>query len=386
MNILFLSSWYPTNSNPNFGIFVKEHAHAIQTTENNIVVLAIVIHRSKKICSIITSDSLDNCGVRTILIEVNTCFRDIFYHAVPLQYFFVRKVYKKQIRSSFIPDIIHSNVIFPAGIIGHWLAKYLKKPHIITEHWTRVRNFAQIPILSYWGKKAYQHAARILPVSKFLQLEIMNSFSIENENKFKIIGNVVDSDTFSYKEKESNPKELKLCAIATWAHLKHPAKQPELLINALSLLQTEINQSISLTMVGGGDKVDELKELCRTKAVKAEFTGYLDKSEIVKKLQDSDFFVHATTIETFGVVVAEALLTGTPVICSNVSALTELISESNGELCENTVEDWVRGLKKKINTNYDKKQIALDIKQKYEKVTIGKSINSVYQDVFLNKE
>ena len=139
-------------------------------------------------------------------------------------------------------------------------------------------------------------------------------------------------------------------------------------------------------MVGGGDKVDELKELCRTKAVKAEFTGYLDKSEIVKKLQDSDFFVHATTIETFGVVVAEALLTGTPVICSNVSALTELISESNGELCENTVEDWVRGLKKTINTNYDKKQIALDIKQKYEKVTIGKSINSVYQDVFLNKE
>ena len=382
MNILFLSSWYPTNSNPNFGIFVKEHAHAIQTTENNIVVLAIVIHRSKKICSVATSESVSNSGVRTVLIEINTCFRDLFYHAVPLQYYFVKKVFRKQICSSFIPDIIHSNVIFPAGIIGHWLAKYQKKPHIITEHWTRVRNFAQIPILSYWGKKAYQHAARILPVSRFLQLEIMNSFSIENENKFKIIGNVVDSDTFSYKEKESNPKELKLCAIATWAHLKHPAKQPELLINALSLLQTEINQSISLTMVGGGDKVDELKELCRTKAVKAEFTGYLDKSEIVKKLQDSDFFVHATTIETFGVVVAEALLTGTPVICSNVSALTELISESNGELCENSVEDWVRGLKKAINTNYDKKQIALDIKQKYEKVTIGKLINSVYQDVF----
>lgn len=379
MKILFIASWYPTKKNPNYGIFIKEHAKAINTTKNEIITLAIVIHRSKKLWSETILNTVDENGVRTVLIQIDTRFRDIVYHAVPLQYCLVRKRFRKLIQPGFNPDIIHSNVVFPAGIIGSWLANSLKKPHIITEHWTRVRNFAKTPVLSTWGKKAYQQAFRILPVSKFLQHEIMDSFAIA-ENKFKVVGNVIDSNTFNFKQKENHPTELRLCAIATWAHLKNPAKQPELLINALSALQAEISQRVLLTMVGGGDKVDELKKLCLAKAVKAEFTGYLEKSEIVKKLQEADFFVHATTIETFGVVVAEALLTGTPVICSNVSALAELISDSNGELCENTIEDWVRGLKKAINTNYDKKQIASDIRLKYEKETIGEAINSIYQE------
>jgi glycosyltransferase involved in cell wall biosynthesis len=213
-----------------------------------------------------------------------------------------------------------------------------------------------------------------------LQHEIENSFSISDQNKFKVIGNVIDSNTFTFKEKKSNPNELRFCAIATWAHLKHPAKQPELLIEALSVLQKEIDKTIVLTMVGGGDKVEGLKKLCFEKGVKAEFTGYLEKPEIVKKLQNSDFFVHATTIETFGVVVAEALLTGTPVVCSNVSALRELISDSNGELCDNTVEDWVRGLKRAMQATYDKQQISLNIKQRYDKENIGVAIEAVYQE------
>ncbi|MDP4238487.1 MAG: glycosyltransferase [Bacteroidota bacterium] len=381
MNILFLSSWYPTKTNPNFGVFVKEHAHAIETTGNDIVVLAIVIHRSTRIYSISLSDNIDEARVRTVLIELNTCFRDILYHAVPLQYYLVKSVFKKKIQPNFNPDIIHSNVVFPAGIIGHWLSKSLKKPHVITEHWTRIRHFMKTPIVSFWGKKAYESAARILPVSFYLQHEIMPYISNKHINKFRVIGNVIDSDIFFYEEKRQIKTELKLCSIATWTHLKDPAKQPELLIHALSELQKEINQTIILTMIGGGDKVPELKKLCADKLVKADFTGYLEKAEIAKRLQDSDFFVHPTKVETFGVVVAEALLTGTPVICSNVCALTELISQSNGILCENNVEDWIRGLKQAINTKFDHKQIAIKVKHKYDKINIGKAINSVYQEL-----
>ena len=79
--------------------------------------------------------------------------------------------------------------------------------------------------------------------------------------------------------------------------------------------------------------------------------------------------------------VVEALLTGTPVVCSNVSALAELITPSNGILCENNVEDWVRGLKQAINSEFDRKQIAIDVKNKYDKKNIGIAINTVYQEL-----
>ncbi len=378
MKILFISSWYPTLKNLNYGIFVKEHASAIKSSGNEIVVLAIVLHRSNKLWSKKLSDSIDNNGIRTILIEISTCFYDYVYHALPLQYIILKCRYTNYLQKDFKPDIVHSNVIFPAGILGYWLAKSLKKPHIITEHWTRVRNFSHMPLLSRWGKKAYQNAVKILPVSIFLHNEILQSFKISDSKKFTIIGNVIDSKTFCFKEKKTNNNQLKLCSIATWSHLKHPAKQPELLISAVSELQKEIKQTIQLTMIGGGSKVDELKELCRSKSVNAVFTGYLDKLEIAKYLQDADFFVHPTNIETFGVVVAEALLTGTPVICSNISALKELISDSNGILCENNINDWIRGIKLATETKFDGKQISLNLFKKFDCNNIGIEINSVY--------
>lgn len=382
MNILFLSSWYPTEKNPNFGVFVKEHAHAIHATENKIVMLAIVIQRDNKIFEIKVIDKLDELGMRVVLIEVNTLFRDIVYHALPFQFLLVKKVFKKRIQPNFRPDIIHSNVIFPAGIIGYWLSRSFKLPHIITEHWTRVTPFLRnMPVLSSWGKKAYRHAARILPVSKYLQSVIKTELPQIENDKFRVIGNVIDSDTFCHKQKTVLPTEIRFCSIATWARLKNPAKQPELLIHAISKLQTQLNSKILLTMIGGGDKVPDLKALCETEKVNAIFTGYLPKSEIAIKLQESDFFVHPTLVETFGVVVAEALLTGTPVICSNVSALQELVTSDNGVLCENTITDWENALRKAFDFKFNHLQIASDVKQKYDLKNIGIAIDSVYKEL-----
>jgi glycosyltransferase involved in cell wall biosynthesis len=381
MNILFLASWYPTETNPNFGVFIKEHAHSIHTTENNIVVIAIVIHRSNDLLKVEFSDFNDEFGVRTVLIEIYSRFRDVIYHFLPLQYFYINKVFKKHIQTDFQPDIFHSNVIFPAGILGNWLSQKHKKPHIITEHWTRVRQFANIPILSLLGRKAYNNAVRILPVSEFLKTEICNSFSIFNNNKFTIVGNVIDSKLFYYKKKESNPNELRLCSIATWTYLKHPAKQPELIINAIAKIQDSYPKKIKLTMIGGGNKVPELIKLCETLKVDAEFTGYLHKNEIVKKLHESDFFVHPTNIETFGVVVAEAILTGTPVVCSDDSALREIVNDSNGVLCKNTVESWAEALIKLEEIKFDREKFSSEMKTKFNLENIGTLINTVYKSI-----
>jgi len=380
MKILFFTAWYPSEINPNFGVFIKEHAKAIQTTDNEIVVLAIVIHRSKCLWEKTTKDFVDENGIRTILIEITTCFRDIAYHAIPLQYWIVKRTFRK-LQPAFNPDIVHSSVIFPAGIIGNWLSKKLKKPHIISEHFSGIARTLRIPIISYWAKKAYQKATYILPVSTYLKENLIALMPVLKKNNIQVIPNIIDEQLFVYKEKSAVSDKITLCSIATWNKYKKPAKQPELLIDAVSALQKEVDKEIILIMVGGGDKLDELKERCKEKKVNAIFTGYLAKSEIVKKLHEADFFVHPTLIETFGVVVAEALFIGTPVICSNTGALGELVNEQNGILCVNTVEDWTEALKTAINTTFDHQKIAENIKEKYSYKQIGKAIDEVYQEV-----
>lgn len=272
MKILFLTSWYPSSRNPNFGIFIREHAHAIRSTGHDVVVMALLVHRSKKIWKKNLSDFTDETGTRNIVIEIESRFRDLIYHAFPLHYFFIKKTYDRLLKEYFNPDFIHSNVVFPAGIVGYFLSKRLRKKHIITEHWSKIEEFSKRLVFSYWGAKAYRNAARILPVSHFLQQTISTSFDIPvDDKKFSIVGNVVPPEFFTYKAKQPQEGKLRLCAVATWSKMRKISdKQPELLIEAISEFQRRKQAiSVELIMIGGGDKINDLKSLAAQKEVKA---------------------------------------------------------------------------------------------------------------------
>jgi glycosyltransferase involved in cell wall biosynthesis len=388
MNILFLVSWYPTKYDTTYGIFKKEHAHAIRLSGNNIVVAGVIITKSSKFLSISFSNIVDENDILTQLYIITSrikFIRNILYYALPLQYFLLKKIVKKLNKQGFTPEIIHSNVIYPMGILGDKLSKKLKIPHVITEHWTGIKRVINNLVLSKYVKKAYENAAKILPVSEYLENNIISFIPTLDKSKFKIVDNVINNNIFFYKEKIKKQNEITFCAVATWSYRRNPTKIPELFIEALSLFQKECNKKIHLIMIGGGNRLDELKELCIKSNLNASFLGPLDKITIAKYLQESDYFIHATTMETFGIVVYEALMCGTPVICSNVSPLNENINEMNGILCNNTIEDWLTGLRKLVNTTYNHKKIADDIKNKFSLKEISNAINSVYISVINEK-
>jgi glycosyltransferase involved in cell wall biosynthesis len=79
----------------------------------------------------------------------------------------------------------------------------------------------------------------------------------------------------------------------------------------------------------------------------------------------ADFFLHGSDYETFSIVSIEALFTGTPVIGSRVGVLPEVINDSNGVLCENSVESWVGGIDTAMARNYDHESISVKSKQKF---------------------
>ena len=118
MKVLFITSWYPTKNNPNFGIFVKEHAKAIQTTDVELIVLAVVIERSNSFFRINIRNYQDDSGFQIVEILISSRFRDLIYHIIPLQNRIAYHFFNKQIAQEFNPDIVHSNVVFPAGMIG----------------------------------------------------------------------------------------------------------------------------------------------------------------------------------------------------------------------------------------------------------------------------
>ena len=71
MNVLFFTSWYPTLLQPYFGVFIKEHAHAIHLAGHNIVVLALLVSKKKCLFQIKVEKNKDEAGVRTVVVQIN---------------------------------------------------------------------------------------------------------------------------------------------------------------------------------------------------------------------------------------------------------------------------------------------------------------------------
>jgi glycosyltransferase involved in cell wall biosynthesis len=58
--------------------------------------------------------------------------------------------------------------------------------------------------------------------------------------------------------------------------------------------------------------------------------GEVNRKTLIKNLKDSDIFVFASSTETFGISLLEAMAIGMPIVCSNKSSLPEILQ--NGGL------------------------------------------------------
>ena len=259
--------------------------------------------------------------------------------------------------------------MFPAGILGYWLAKKEKLPHIITEHWSKVDNFFSKSIYSKSGKKAYNTASFVTVVSEFLRKSVSKHFS--NPEKIKVVPNVVNTNVFSYKAKSPSGK-LVFCCVANWGN----PKRPDLIFESLNKFSDTSNKRIVLNVVGEGFLLNELKT--KKWNFDINYLGNLSPVGIAEELQRADCFLHASSMETFSIVIAEALVTGTPVLASHVGAISELVNKENGLLCNNDVESWVKGIQALTEIKFDNQKIS-SAAQNYGEEKIGNKFLELYK-------
>lgn len=125
-------------------------------------------------------------------------------------------------------------------------------------------------------------------------------------------------------------------------------KNITLLIDALSLLK----KKFKLQVIGNGplnkDLINYAKKILPNKV---EWMGDLQMNEIPKKISDSDCLVLPSYFDGWGAVVSEALMVGTPVICSDNCGSSVVVRSSKfGYIFQNNnSQDLYLKLKKMIN-------------------------------------
>ena len=156
----------------------------------------------------------------------------------------------------------------------------------------------------------------------------------------------------------------------------------DILIKAFNKAFKDENNVI-LRIGGDGTERENLEKLVNELSLqdKVEFLGSLNREEVKIEMKKCNVFSLASKFETFGVVLIEALATGTPVISTNCGGPYDIINDRVGRLVEvNNIEELADALKYVyVNyNNYDCNEIRKYCIDNFSNEAIGRKQLDIY--------
>lgn len=183
------------------------------------------------------------------------------------------------------------------------------------------------PIEAFFESKAYHSAKKVIAHSPQIERELLELYKLPRE-KVQMLYPPVDKGQFHFKPHAPHQPFRLL-----FASTSHRRKGGYLLLEALKLLPAE---AFELWIAGRSFK--EAKQLKQ----KVKFLGYVKDMNTL--YQEVDLLVLPSYFEPFGLVVAQALECGTPVLVSQSAGVTALISHQEGLILQEQSSEALKAL------------------------------------------
>jgi glycosyltransferase involved in cell wall biosynthesis len=384
IKVLFISQWYPHRYDQMSGLFVQKHAEAVSIFCN---VRVLYVHADENISNFEVEEKL-HTGFRELIVYYpNKKGRPFYAIRKATNYLIAYKKGMDILRAEkFTPDIVHANILTRTGLIAYILKLWKGIPYVVTEHWSRYlpnRNAYNGAIRKLITRIVVKNATAILPVSEILKKGMLSNNLLNNN--YIIVSNVVDNNFF-----ENSPtvhrKKKRILHISCF---DEQAKNIKGILRATSQL-AKMRQDFELILIGTGIDYQSIHKYSDnfnfSKGI-VQFLGEKTPEEVANWLKNSDFLLMFSNYETAGVVIAESLVCGKPVLSTKVGAAPEYISETNGRLIDIADES---ALVTEMNylldnpDNYDCERIKDEAQQKFSYNNVGKVICDIYNQSLQN--
>jgi len=386
LNVLFISSWYPSREHPTLGNFIQKHAESVNPFVHLEVLYITSSQQNKEKFEV--SSSVIN-GVNTTVVYYKKITNKIPFLSSVLKYLRAKKGFKKgyefikEQKSIAKFDITHCNITYPAGYFALQLKKKEGIPYVISENWTVFLPYRdEYHSFNFMTKRLInsivKNANLMLPVSHHLA-NSMAKLGLKQD--YKVVPNVVETSLFLKKE----PTEKELINILHVSTMDDAQKNISGIFNTLKQV-SEVRQDFKLTIVSDGD-INEAKKLLKLSGLNEkhiDFVGTKTATEIVEYYQNADFFLLFSNYENLPCVMVESLSCGLPVVSSAIAGVPEHIDKTNGILVDARNEDQ---LKDAILTmlanykNYDRDAIRNYAVKHFDFDSVGKQFLSIYKEV-----
>lgn len=390
MRILMITSFFKDKYSPTLGSFFLDQAIALQKSGNEVTIVYPDIYSIKHLKKYLNYNEKNEVinGVKIYRMNFFAPFKyKIHGYSNTFSNACIKMIEKNNLYKERF-DVIHAQNAIWAGYAAMKISKKYGIPYVITEH-SSLLGFKSSEN-AYLPKKKinriYSNASSVIAVSKKLSKDVKKFY----DGQIEIIGNIVDTDTYVPDDCQKNGYTF--IFVATLGNMMRvKLKGIEKVIEAFSTVcsKNTLNQTkLKLKIVGVPKSMTYVSELVKNKKIEKNVEIYepLERKKIISEMQHSDCFIMPSLYETFGLVYAEAMSAGLPIIATDVGIASEIVNNKTGILCENDVEDIAKKMMYMIDSKekYDATFIHNFIKNIYSEESIVKEISKIYNEVERN--
>lgn len=205
----------------------------------------------------------------------------------------------------------------------------------------RARKTALLPLLSWVERQALRRADRLLVLSRFTR-SLLEEDAPEALDRVVAVSGGVDTEAFSPGEDRARTRQER--GLGEGDRLLFTARRLEPRMGLENLLDTVRALGPSgpqLAVAGSGSLEAALRRRSEELEIagRVRFLGRVSDAELVDWYRAADVFVLPTVAyEGFGIVTAEALACGTPVVGTRIGATPELLDPLEAGLVSDTAE------------------------------------------------
>jgi len=392
MRVFVIPSWYPSDSNPIYGTFMREQIEMMGRESDNLQFGVSLWGQGDDPYLLYAQQPL-----QSFVKWLSKSYKTSRYHKRQVSHYFSPAYTwttrlsngnldgiisaNRENMNAFIddfgrPDIIHVQASYPGAWIGHQLSQEFGIPYIVT---LRMSPFPFGQFLKKNGQlkpgvfKVLEQSSKLIATSESLQTRV-NELGLYHT---QVVHNPVDLNFFVPKTKARPDAPVKLLAVGRL----EPQKGFDILIKAIAIFD---HNNVELTIIGQGTESDGLEDLTKRLDLTGRITffGEGSRQEVRKAMQNCDLYILSSRHETFGNVVLEAMACGKPVVATKCGGPESIVTSDSGLLCEpESPELLAKAISQALDKTWSSDVIRAYVEQNFSSRKFTDHMMGIYKEV-----
>jgi len=378
-HVVILPSAYPTFHSPVDGIFVQEQVSALHAGGLRAAVVypdlrsLRTLRAGRFLHSRFQIEARPERGIETV--RVSGWNVPLFNLGPRLWKALALRGFAAYMKGFGKPDLCHAHNSLWAGVAAREIKKRFGVPYVLTEHSSAYARNLVSRHDQELTRQVFAEASAVVAVSNWLRVGLQRYGAKE----IRVVPNTVDTDFFTLPPIPRKKRPFRFLTVA----LLTPVKGVDLLIHAFQKSFWD-RPEVELEVAGDGPERPRLQELARGLGAsgKIVFSGLRTREQVRESMWRSNVFVTASHTETFGLVLAEALATGLPVISTKCGGPEEIVTPDVGMLVQaGAVDALAEALTKttRDHNGYDPDHLRQSVLRRYAPAVVSSALLEVYQ-------